>query len=68
MAFASEGMGIPGAGAMALAAVMVGLAGVILDCAKPLIPASDSMTTVKASPCDRVGLNLLFISVSFPGF
>jgi hypothetical protein len=56
------------AGAVILAAGVAGLTGGGLDCAKPLALASDSATAVKASPRHRLSLNIVFISVSVPGF
>jgi hypothetical protein len=46
----------------------VGMVGVALIWAKLLELASDSANTVKASPRDKLNFNVVFISVSVPGF
>jgi membrane-bound ClpP family serine protease len=67
-AFVIAGAVILEAGATVPTAGVAGLAGVVLDCAKPLKLASDSATAVKASPRHRLNVNIVFISVSVPGF
>jgi hypothetical protein len=66
--FARAGAVILFAGATLLTAGAVGLVGGALICAKLLKLASTSANTVKASPRDKLNLNMVFISVSVPGF
>ena len=67
-AFVKAGAVILAAGATVTTAGVAGLAGVELDCAKPLKLANDNAIAVKASPRHRFNVNIVFISVSVPGF
>jgi hypothetical protein len=55
-------------GAVMLAAGVIGLVVVELDCANPLVLAVARTTAIKVSPNQCLILNIVFISVSVPGF
>jgi hypothetical protein len=55
-------------GAVMLAAGVIGLVVVELDCANPLVLAIEMAMAIRGSPSQYLILNIIFISVSVPGF